>query len=241
MDGPSHEFLAGADLALDEDREQGVARLPDLLDKLFQLLIRGHQPPQRAPDDLVCFLEVARALLDGSLQLVGPALQRQLLLLHLTTQLVHLNRAAQRRHEVLPLDRLLDKVAGPAAQGLHRQGTLAMPGDHQGGRVGPARPDLRQEREPVHPRHLDVGDDRIVVLGGDPLKRGRGRVGRVHGHPAHAEAQGLGERLQQGRVVVDDEDVRRRHAARGRWIKKAAPSPGGLTTEIVPPCSLMIP
>src|SRR5207249_5079717 len=105
MDGPSHEFLAGADLALDEDREQGVARLPDLLDKLFQLLIRGHQPPQRAPDDLVCFLEVARALLDGSLQLVGPALQRQLLLLHLTTQLVHLNRAAQRRHEVLPLDR----------------------------------------------------------------------------------------------------------------------------------------
>src|SRR5205807_5933578 len=75
-------------------------------------------------------------------------------------------------------------------------------------------------------------------------------VGRLHRHPAHPQPQGLGQRLQQGRVVVDDEDAqRRRHAdvssvsagASGRWMRNVAPSPGGLTTEIVPPCSLTIP
>src|SRR5207247_5375034 len=136
MDRPGHELLAGAGLALDEDRERGVGHLLDLLDNLWHSPTRGHYPTQRTLDALLSPQQLARALLDGSLQLVGPALQRLLLLPDLATQLVHLNRAAQRRHEVIPVDRLLDKLAGPAAQRLHRQGPLAMPGDHQRGRVG---------------------------------------------------------------------------------------------------------
>ena len=38
-----------------------------------------------------------------------------LLLLRLTTELTHLNRPAQRRDEVIPIDRLLDEVVGSAA------------------------------------------------------------------------------------------------------------------------------
>src|SRR5207237_6267664 len=84
----------------------------------------------------------------------------------------------------------------------------------------------------------------------DPAERGRGRVGRVDRHPAHAEPEGLRKRLQQRRVVIHDEDPQRGHGvaigvvsaeATGSWMRKVAPSPGGLTTEIVPPCSLMIP
>src|SRR5438034_4410207 len=111
-------------------------------------------------------------------------------------------------------------------------------------------PDLSQERETIHPRHLDVRDDRVVVPRGDPVERRRGGVGGLHGHPTHPQPQGLGQGLQQGRVVVHDEDAQRRHhwdgslvaaGARGRWMRNVAPAPGGLKTEIVPPCSLMIP
>src|SRR5438876_11555305 len=91
MDRPSDELLAGAGLAFDEDRERGVGHPLDLLDNLCQLLARGHQPPQRALDDRGGLLQLARALLDGPLQVAGPALQRQLLLLDLATQLVHLD------------------------------------------------------------------------------------------------------------------------------------------------------
>src|SRR5439155_20541777 len=104
--------------------------------------------------------------------------------------------------------------------------------------------------ETVHARHLDVGDDRVVLPSGDPVEGGRPRVGGVDHHAGHSEPEGFGKRRQQGRVVVDDEDVQRRHGgevsfvsaeARGRWMRNVAPSPCGLTTEIVPPCSLMIP
>ena len=207
MDRPSHEFLAGAGLAVDEDRERRIGHLLDLLDDLLHLPTRAYQPFQRALDDLVCLPQLVRALLDGPLQLVGAALQRSLLL-DPAAQLAHLNRPAQRRDEVIPVDRLLDEIVGAPPQRLHGQVVLAMPGDHQGRRVGPARPDLGQQRETVHPRHLDVGDDRVVVPGGDPVERDRRRVSRLHGRLGHSELKSLGKRLEQGRVVVHDEHAR---------------------------------
>ena len=205
MDRPRDEFLAGAGLALDEDCERRVGHLPDLLDNLLHLSSRAHQPPQRALDDLMCLPQVARALLDDGLELVEVALERHLLLPDPATQRTCLNRPAQRHDEVIPVDRLLDEVIGPTAERVYHQVVLGVPGDHQGGRVGPARPDLGQQLEAVHPRHLDVGHDRVVVAGRDPIEGSRCRVGRVHHHLAHSEPEGLGKRLQQGQVVVDDE------------------------------------
>src|SRR5437773_8510655 len=118
MDRPSDELLAGAGLTLDEDRERGGGHLLDLLDNLFHLPTRAHQPPQRAFDDLVGFPQVARALLDNGLEFVKVTLKRELLFPDLATQLALLNRPAQRRDEVIPVDRLLDEVVGPTAERL---------------------------------------------------------------------------------------------------------------------------
>src|SRR3989442_3377653 len=104
MDRPSNKFLASAGLALDEGRERGVGYLPDLLNNLLHLPTRAHQPLQRALDNPGCLPQLARALLDGSLQFVGAALQRQLLLPDPATQLARLNRPAHRAalHFLLP-------------------------------------------------------------------------------------------------------------------------------------------
>ena len=67
VDGPSHELLAGAGLALDEDGERRVGHLLDLPDDLLHLTGRPHQPPQWALDDFVRHPQVARALFDDGL------------------------------------------------------------------------------------------------------------------------------------------------------------------------------
>src|SRR5438552_3965648 len=248
MDRPGEERPASAGLDLDDDRERGVGHLLDLLDNLLHLPIRAHQKSQRALGGLVRLPQFARALLDDRLEFVEVALHRQLLALDPSAQLALLDRPAQRPDEVIAIDRLVDEVVRAAAQAAQREVVLAVACDHQRGRVRPAPQDLGQERETVHARHPDIGDDRVVVPGGDPLERRRRRVGRIHRDPAHSEPERLGKRLQQSRVVVDDEHVQRCHGAevslsagKGNWMRNVAPSPGVLTTEIVPPCSLTIP
>jgi hypothetical protein len=49
--------------------------------------------------------------LDDALQLTGAALQGRLPVPHPAMQRVRLNRALQRRHEVISIERLLDVVA----------------------------------------------------------------------------------------------------------------------------------
>src|SRR5437899_1021601 len=127
MDGASHELLASAGLALDEDGERGLRHLLDLLDDPFHLPARAHHPPERALDHLVRLPQLARTRLDDGLQLAEVALERQLLLLALPTQRAGRNRPAQRRDEVIPVDRLLDEVVGSGAQGMHHQVVLAVP------------------------------------------------------------------------------------------------------------------
>src|SRR2546427_4718968 len=127
MDRASNELLASAGLALDENSQRRVGHLLDLLDNLLHLAIRAHQKPQRALDDLVGHPQFARALLDDGLELVEVALQGQLLLLDPATQLAQLDGPAQRRDEVIPVDRLLDEVVGPAAEGADHQVVLAVP------------------------------------------------------------------------------------------------------------------
>src|SRR5438093_4355908 len=131
MDCPSDEFLAGAGLTLDDDRERGVGHLPDLLDNFLHLPTRTHQPSQGALDDRDSLPQVARALLDDGLQFVEVALQRQLLLLDPATERARLDRPAQRRDEVVPVDRLLDEVVRPGAQRMYHQFVLAVPRDHK--------------------------------------------------------------------------------------------------------------
>ena len=134
--------------------------------------------------------------------------QGEAAVLHLALERVRLNRLVQRRDEAVAVDWLLDIVVRAAAQTLERQVIFTMTRDHDGRGVRPARKDFCEEREAVHSGHLDISDDRIVVALGDALERRHRRVDRFHDDAAHSEAQRLGKRLQQSRVIVDDENAR---------------------------------
>ena len=112
-------------------------------------------------------------------------LESHLLLLDPAAQLAHLDGSAQNRDEVIPVDRLRDEVVGPAAERVHHEIVLSMPGDHERGRIGPACPDLCQQLETVHSWHLDVGHDGIVVAGVQAVERDRARVGGVDHNAVH--------------------------------------------------------
>jgi hypothetical protein len=71
-----------------------------------------------------------------------------------------------------------------------------MPGDEDCRRVGSEVAYPRKQVQTVHPRHLDVGDDRVVVPRRDTLQRGRRRLARVDRDPFHAQAEGLRKGFQ---------------------------------------------
>src|SRR5882762_5735073 len=133
MDCPSHKFLAGTGLTLDDNRERRVRHLADLLHNLLHLSTRAYQPPQRALDSPLYFLKFASALFESLLQFVRVALECQLLLLDAVPQLDFLDRPAQRDNEIIPVDWFLNEVAGSPAERINRQRMVPVPGDHQGG------------------------------------------------------------------------------------------------------------
>src|SRR5207247_151961 len=63
MDRPSHELFAGAGLTLYENRQWGICHQLDLIDDVRHLPAGACQPLQRCRDDLLCLLQLARALL----------------------------------------------------------------------------------------------------------------------------------------------------------------------------------
>ena len=69
-------------------------------------------------------------------------------------------------------------------------------------------PNVREEFDPVHARHLVVRDHRVERLAGEDVERG---VARAAGH--HPERPGpLKEKLpdlEQGGLVVDQQDPER--------------------------------
>jgi hypothetical protein len=88
--------------------------------------------------------------------------------------------------------------------------------DQKRRRPGPGLLDRLQEREAVHPRHLDVGHDRVVVDLAQPLERGGRGVARVDLEAVHPQPDRLRERLEKRVVVVDDEDADLAHSS-GSW------------------------
>ena len=93
------------------------------------------------------------------------------------------------------------------------QVALAVPRDEQGWSGWPALLDLGEERQAVHPGHLDVADDDVVVRFLDAPKRLLGGVARVDLDVLHAQAQRLGKRFEQRGVVVHHEYERAAHRA----------------------------
>jgi hypothetical protein len=95
------------------------------------------------------------------------------------------------------------------------------------------------EREPVHVRHLPVGDDDVGAALVERGQRGSAVVAHL-ARVAGATERG-GHHLGHARLVVDDEHPRRvAHAAAGRRMVKHAPPPGRSPTSMRPPCASTI-
>src|SRR5205807_8271521 len=115
--------------------------------------------------------------------------------------------------------------------------------------------DLAQQGQPVHARHVDVGqdDDQLGLdLGIELLQRllpGKGEVEHVNAL-AHLAAKALAEQIGHIGFVINDQNADchgtlttsvegygNAAPARGRRIVNSVKAPSALSTSIVPPCA----
>ena len=111
--------------------------------------------------------------------------------------------------------------------------------------------DLAQQGQPVHARHVDVGQDHDQLAARSrrqaspaPPRPNAAKCMHVGALP-HLAAEALAEQLGDIGLVIDDQDAdahaRSSLAAaarrlRGRRTVNSVNSPGSLSTSIVPPC-----
>ena len=142
VDRASDELLARARLALDEHRQRRAGHLLDLLENLVHRAIRGHEKSQRALRALFALAQLMRALVNQGLEIIQMTLDRQLAGLDAAADVPLLHRAAQRRDQVIAIDRLRDEVVGPGAQRLHDQILVGVSRHHQSRCIGALAADL---------------------------------------------------------------------------------------------------
>ena len=123
--------------------------------------------------------------------------------LDLGTQHAVLHGALERDHQRVDLDRLGDEVVRPSPDGGDRRFEGAEGRHHHHRQVRAAGDDARAQLEPAHARHLDVGQDRIDLGGGEAVEGGLCRRGPRHLEPPSGEPR-LEERTHVD-VVVDDQ------------------------------------
>ena len=181
------------------------------------------------------------------LEQAGVPLEREPLALDFPVEPAHPDRSFERGDEVVAVDRLRHEVVRSAAERPDGEIMLAVAGDQERRRAGPDLDDRLEQGEAVHPGHLDVGHDRVVVDLLDPLEGVRRGLRRVDLDALHAQEDRLGKRLEQRDVVIHEQDPRALHRSRssvtsspimGISTVKVAPPPGVLESEISPPCSL---
>src|SRR2546430_2759149 len=126
------------------------------------------------------------AFLDDGVQGVEMVLQRQLLFLDPARGLARLHRPAQRGDQIIPVDRLLDEVAGAAAQ-RGRAPRMRLPpwvrvrrprvARRAGARARPRPPPARRRSTPGPPAGPSPGDSARALESRDttPPRSNRGR------------------------------------------------------------------
>ena len=108
-------------------------------------------------------------------------------------------------HELVPVHRLREEVGAPRLHRLDREAHVVVAGDRDRLEVGVALLRLAHERDPVEPRHHDVGEEDVEVLLGEELQRVR--PGRGDADLVARGLDQLAEQLLEEPLVVDDEDA----------------------------------
>jgi hypothetical protein len=141
--------------------------------------------------------ELGDALIDG---LCGGAL-RQLLLMH--------GQRGQRTvHQFVVVERLLDEIEGALLDRAHRHRHVAVAGQEDDRHVVAVLVQPAEQFEPAHAVHADVQQQTAAVR---DLAAGDQRLGRGPGaHCVAARTEQPAQRVADGFVVVDDEDLAHR-------------------------------
>ena len=183
VEGARHQLLAGAGLAVDQDR-RGSGR--GLLDEPVDLLHgrAAADEPAQAPH-----------VLDPPPQdrdlVEGPAA---------------LERLLDEQPQAVEVHRLGEVVVGALAHRAHRGVHGGPAGQDDDGKPGHLLLQRGQQAQPVHVRHHEVGDDERRAQGRRFLQRLPSLGGDVGGIPPRA--QDRLERDPRILLVVDDQDVR---------------------------------
>ena len=176
------QLLAGAGLALDQDRR---ADRPDLLDQVEELA------------DL-------RALGNHRVKMIVAAhLLAQLL--ELVDELAAIEDALDQEPEMIGLVRLGHEIVGPRLHRPQRLGRVAERGQHDHAHRKPLGAHLRQQVQPVQVGHPQVGDHQVVSLSSKLIP---GRAAVADGVDFESVGfEDLAEMMAIELHVVDDEDA----------------------------------
>jgi hypothetical protein len=179
VDGPRHQLLAAAVLAVDEDAAVGGGGHRDLL---------AERPDHRAvPDEL-------RALVQLFPQALVLALEPDVL------------EGARHGHQrLVEGERLLDEVVGAQSRGLDRGLDGGVARDHHDRHLGPHALDPGQRFQAVEARHPDVEEDDVGRLVSDDAD-GLGSTADRR-HPVALVLEHPAQRRLDRRFVVHDQDV----------------------------------
>ena len=199
---------AGMAAQLTSTKARARARREPVHRPRHQLLPRavlpGDQQPGRRRRHLLDPLDHLPDRGRGSHDLVVP-LHDRLERAHLPLQHDVAQRVLERQQDAVRVERLLEEVVGAELGRLDRGGDGPVAGDHhdQGLRVGLAQ--LRQDRQPVHPRHLHVEQDEVRLELGEGVQRlgpGAGQRDRVA-----LVLEQLAQRLAHALLVVHHQDA----------------------------------
>ena len=150
-----------------------------------------------------------------------------------------------RRLEIEKVDRLGQKIERAAVHRSANVGDVAIGGDDDGGKLLFVLLQFLQQREPIHPRHIDVGHhqiDVVVFLQHSQSFDAVAREQKVDAALANLTSELLLDEFLQVRLVVDNQDPCG-HAARSTRVSislRSAPKSMGLVRRAsAPPSSAL--
>ncbi len=174
VEAPCHQLLAGAGLALNHD---GGVRRRDTRDFLAQLAD-------------------GRALAEQGRRFNGRcAAPCDLALSH---------SSPHRQEQVSAIGRLRQVSSGPRLQTLARGELVAVPGENDDRDFEPPLKQVLQQRQAVHPRHLDIQECRVGWVCVELLEALKG-VARLF-HLVAGPAQDASQDLSNAGIIIDDQD-----------------------------------
>src|SRR6266446_6825332 len=155
---------------------------------------------------------------------------------------------AQLLLEQIEIDRLADEPRSAKFAGASPPLVVAIGGHHHDLEIREPLLDLAQQLQAVHPRHVNVRENRDqcgLDLASEAIQRLSARGGEMHdvGALAGLAPKALAKEISDIRLIIHNQDAHAHDAAsaivtrwRGNRTVNSVKSPTRLSTSIFPPC-----